>query len=118
MIDKRGDIQLKKTDKGIKAERTDWHLKVGKKSWKFFFIVSDIGIEFNHKGDWVYWVWWWKRPSKEKKFFSTSFQAFFKTLTALDLMWDEYWKAEKEARKKEDKKFDEDDDGYGVDIVI
>jgi hypothetical protein len=55
--------------------------------------IDNFGIYFVHnKGDGVYYVWPWKRPSFNKRFYSTGFYAFFTSLKILDKMWEDYWK--------------------------
>ena len=65
------------------------YIKIGKE----IIIIDKYGVEFHHKGDWVLWVWWWRRPSFNDRFLSISFECYFSTLKELDKMWEGYFEA-------------------------
>lgn len=94
-----------------------WTLKIGKKKWKMFFIISSIGVEFGYKADWVYWLWWWNRDKsiggQKAKFFSTSFSQYFNSLKDIESKWQMYLDLIEEARNEKQYRSD-----YDIDIVI
>jgi hypothetical protein len=70
------------------------------KRYTFFrFLVtcyfSKFGIEFDYKGDYIWWTWPWRRDQYTtiSPWVSTSFEGCFKSLKDLDNMWDEYFEA-------------------------
>jgi hypothetical protein len=64
--------------------------------------IDKYGIEFNHKGDWVLWVWWWMRPTFNDRFLSVSFECYFPTLKSLDEMWAGYIEANNRIEQSQD----------------
>ena len=57
--------------------------------------LSKFGIEFDYKGDFIWWTWPWRRDKYTEKapWVSTSFEGCFSSLKELDQMWDDYFKA-------------------------
>jgi hypothetical protein len=51
--------------------------------------ITRFGIEWDHKGDWVVWLWPWKRISG-LPILSIGFEAGFYSLYDLDLTWWDY----------------------------
>lgn len=53
------------------------------------------GVEFDYHGDWVWWMWPWRRNMKypDGRWVSTGFDGYFPSLGAIDMMWDEYFEA-------------------------
>ena len=52
-----------------------------------------LGFSFNHNGDEIIWLWWWKREkSRMWKFYSISFNCSFRTLKQIDDLWEQYFK--------------------------
>jgi hypothetical protein len=55
--------------------------------------IGSFGVEFDHDGDSVMWLWPWKRSDKKKKFLSFGFNSSFETLEKIDDLWKEYFDA-------------------------
>lgn len=61
-------------------------------------LVTRLGVEFFHEGDWVIWLWPWRRGKvKGRPFISTGFtgtgeygDARYASLAAIDAAWVEY----------------------------
>ncbi|MCK9596650.1 hypothetical protein M0R19_05660 [Candidatus Pacearchaeota archaeon] len=54
--------------------------------------INSLGIAFEYDGDEVILLWSWLRKNN-KKYYSTSFCASYKTLQDLDTEWVNYFKA-------------------------
>lgn len=58
-----------------------------------FSVMTHWGLEFDYHGDWVIWLWPWRRKYNGK-FISTSFGASFPTLKSINDLWEEYFEAQ------------------------
>lgn len=59
---------------------------------------SKYGFEFDYKGDWIWYSWPWR--GQKFRWISTSFEAGFNSLEALDKEWDGYFKACQDANSR------------------
>ena len=53
--------------------------------------IDSYGIEFQHNGATVVYIWPWKRTTKKGKYLSMSFNHTYETLKAIDKDWKAYF---------------------------
>lgn len=57
------------------------------------YYVTAAGVEFDHDGDNVLWIWPWKRSAWRRRYMSFGFDAVFESLEEVDREWEGYFQA-------------------------